>query len=200
MADFKVHGIRLEAGYELLDAVRDAFGRMSISFCDVIGFGELKWVELQVGDQGEGQVFEGPLQLIDFKGRLRQVADVMLDEYVCTVSRLTDNGVQVLGGKLKEAEIEYVELTFVPVDTVEVSIPAVEDGVSKAVKTTINARSPTKSALPDRWAKAVLESKRIQRVKQIKPQLCADILDLSHAVVEVAEYLNRLGAVIHRLA
>ena len=189
MADFKVYGIRLEAGAELLDTVRDAFQRLSIPFCDVVGFGELKWVELHAENQGEGRIFKGPLHLIDFKGRLRQAGDVMLEEYVCTVSRLTDNGVQLLGGKLKEAEIEYVELTFVPVDTVDVPIQAAEKGVSKeskvadsgreapspSVRATINARPIAKSELPDRWAKAVLESKRVQQEADFMDDGAADV-------------------------
>jgi hypothetical protein len=146
------------------------FRALSAPFGDVSGFGELAWIALQVGEEGETQLFKGPLTLIDLKGRLRRAGDVLLADYVCTVSRLTDNGVQVLGGKLKEAEVIYLELTFTPLvegEAAQVETQKAEMGAPAASNRPAAHRpaapASEKSALPDRWAKAVLESKRVER-------------------------------------
>lgn len=173
MAEYKTYGMRLEAGQELIQSVQDAFASLAASFCDVNGFGELRRVTLQVGDVDGGQTFEGPLQLIDFKGRLRQAGAVIIADYFCTVSRLTDNGVQLLGGKISDAEIEFVELTFSPVEMVA-SQPVATSALSKrpsvpppaapAQKPAAEKRAPSavkpSGLLSEKWAKAVLESKK----------------------------------------
>ncbi len=110
-------GIRFEAGAIVPAIVEEAVSECSFSFCDVTGFGRLKWMELAGASKGETIRFEGPLQLIDLKGRLRCAGGVILSDFVCTVSRHTDNGIQILGGELKQAEIQFAELTFLPLDT-----------------------------------------------------------------------------------
>ncbi len=198
MADYKAYGMRLEAGQELIQSVQDAFASLAASFCDVNGFGALRRVTLQAGDdEDDEQYFEGPLQLVDFKGRLRQAGDLIIADYFCTLSRLTDNGVELLGGKITDADIEFVELTFFPVEMMasqpmptnpaktsaaSSKRPSVAPPPGPPPQPPPRKRGPTPPAAPapnsspekrvttpvkqtgalsDRWAKAVLESKKV---------------------------------------
>ena len=182
MTDYTQQGMRWEAGATLPSALEKAFRELSFSFCDITGFGELNWVALDVGGNEEPRFFEGPLQLIDLKGRLRQAGDVLLSEFVCTVSRLTDNGIQILGGKLKEAEVSFLELTFTPLSQGENTVgevhngePAQPDRPHQPETNRVNDKSGEKGALPERWAKAVLESKRIERESELLDDGASDV-------------------------
>ncbi len=169
-----------------------------LSFCDVSGFGELKWLELTLDDGGSTvQRFEGPLHLISLCGRLRMVGAMSLCDFYCTFARQTDNGIQVLGGKLRQATATFAELTLIPLVPLESkgdlpieSAPSTREAPPREL---IRASAPRSApvvarpedrprlevvdsfatspqrevirapaALDDRWAKAVLESKRIE--------------------------------------
>lgn len=199
MNDSKNLGIRLEDGTILPVAVEKLADKHGLSFCDVFGFGELAWVELAMDDHGTTvQHFEGPLQLIALNGRLRMVGTVTLCDFVCTFARQTDNGIQVLGGKLHSAEAIFVELTFAPLSPLDVEkkqdlgrsnervqaptreltrSPSAAPPPPKAIEARVEPRpslelpdvapvtvpaNPVPAAVDDRWAKAVLEAKRLQ--------------------------------------
>ena len=209
MTDYTQYGMRWEAGALLPASVEQALNQLSTSFCDITGFGELAWVVLQFGEDKESLFYEGPLQLIDLKGRLRQAGDVLLSDLVCTVSRLTDNGVQVLGGKLKEAEVSFLELTFTPLK--ESEIPPAEVANDEAPKGEETKPLPPagqnrfrpdekpadKGALPDRWAKAVLESKRVERESHFLDDGASDVRPKRGDIVQHRQFgeckVTRIG-------
>ena len=111
--------VRLEEGAILPGAVEAEAARLELEFCDVDGFGELAWIELQTAGAAEPRRFEGPLDLLTLRGRLRRVGDVVLADFACTVSRATDNGIQLLGGQLIGARTNFVELRMVPLANVD---------------------------------------------------------------------------------
>ncbi len=175
MTDTTPKGIRLEETEELTEAVQELAAELSLSFCEVTGFGELEWVELKEGRENT-TLLKGPLQLLDLKGRLRLTGGVRLTDFVCTVSRNTDNGIQVLGGKLSRARATFLELTFLPLVALNDNVP-VKDAPRKLVSDSSLPRpaappSPpkedpieTKPTMPDlgpKWGKAIAESKRVQ--------------------------------------
>ena len=75
MNDKHTIGIRFEDGTLLPQAVEKVAVEMAVPFCDLSGFGELSWVDLE-GPKGESLRFVGPFTLVDFKGRLRTVGEV----------------------------------------------------------------------------------------------------------------------------
>ncbi|MCP4600844.1 MAG: hypothetical protein GY847_09985 [Proteobacteria bacterium] len=185
MTDLRVQGVRFEAGAMIPATLETVAAELSLSFCDVTGFGELKWVELAGALEGETRRLRGPLQLLDLKGRLRLTREVVLHDFVCTVSRHTDNGIQLLGGTLKRAEITFAELTFTPLAAPLDSIVAVatkeqkSSAVPRLVSNSSLPRSPTPimdlagssrrittPGLEARWTKAIAESNRVQRLAE----------------------------------
>ncbi|MCP4676869.1 MAG: hypothetical protein GY854_15410 [Deltaproteobacteria bacterium] len=172
MTETTAYGIRLETGM-LPEGVQSVASDLSLSFSDVTGFGVVEWVELAGTTDGDIIRLEGPFQLIDLKGRIRLAGDVVLSDFVCTISRHTDNGIQLLGGALKRAEVRFVELTFLPLATdtndtahtpIEEPKPAVVSLASVAQSSAPSSAKPQDSASIDaRWGKAIAESDRVQR-------------------------------------
>jgi predicted DNA-binding protein with PD1-like motif len=109
----RIRAVRFEGGTLLPAAAAAAAAAESLGFCDVQGFGELRWVELKP-TTGEARRLRGPLDLLGLQGRLRRVGDVVLSDWVCTVSRETDNGIEVLGGRLVAAECAFAEISLTP--------------------------------------------------------------------------------------
>lgn len=163
---------RLDGQASLLQAIEDTATEIGLEFCDVCGFGELKWVELLAAGEQDTRRFEGPLDLIHLQGRIRRAGEVWLADYMCAVSRGTDNGIQLLGGKLIAAGAEFVELTFIPLtegETVAQVTNTVSTGDSRGTASTAGkAREPSSAGEPlaGRWAEALAESKRQERDAQ----------------------------------
>ncbi len=177
MNDKAVIGLRFEEGTYLPKVAEEAVSEATIGFADVSGFGELNWVDLE-GPGGRPMRLEGPLTLVDLKGRIRTLRGVALRDFVCTLSRLTDNGIQMLGGKLLRAEVKFVEIAIVPLqdtaDGASVSAPAPAPAPAQPVERLVSDSSlpdppiHTKETDPpedlsDRWARAVDESDRVQQ-------------------------------------
>ena len=195
MTDGKHLGTRLEGGAVLPDAARQLADQLSLSFCDVSGFGSLEWIEIALDDEGTAiQRFEGAAQLLSLSGRLRTAGTMTLGDFYCTFSRGTDNGIQVLGGRLHRAQVIFAELTVTPLTALEASkasgtgtdspateaptrqqkavapvSPPARQAQSPALRTEREAPRPAPAevnrapaALDNRWAKAVMESKRIE--------------------------------------
>ncbi len=173
MTETTAHGIRLETGAMLPEGAQNVASELSLSFCDVTGFGVVEWVELAGTSDGDTIRLEGPFQLIDLKGRIRLAGDVVLSDFVCTISRHTDNGIQLLGGTLKRAEIRFVELTFLPlaVDTNDTADAPVKEpkhtvgraSVAKSEKPPSRSKPQDSANVDARWGKAIAESDRVQR-------------------------------------
>jgi predicted DNA-binding protein with PD1-like motif len=179
MTDITIHGIRLEEGLELRSAVLEYAVKLELSFCDIAGFGELEWVELAGDAEGETTFLEGPFQLIDLNGRVRLAGDTSLLDLFCTLSRHTDNGIQLLGGKLQRAKTVFTELRLVPLTlglgvSADISKPA-RPNPPKLVPDSSRPDHPIESLTPppptaastpgadNRWAKAIAESDRVQK-------------------------------------
>jgi hypothetical protein len=146
-------------------AAEAAAAAEALGFCDVRGFGELKWVELQPTAGGTRRL-RGPLDLLGLQGRLRRAGDVVLADWICTVSRETDNGIEVIGGRLVAAECSFAEVSLTPLSAVASAGPAQRpEGQPAAPVSPIEVRLPAKpvaAAAPAAalFAEALAESRR----------------------------------------
>jgi hypothetical protein len=160
----------LESEAVLPAAIEAAAAELGLEFCDISGFGELQWVELKTAGVERPIRFEGPLDLLQLKGRLRRAGDVTLSDYTCTVARATDNGIELLGGQLVAAGSAFVELGFAQLVAVESAgrSPALSaaDEPSPAGEPASRVGDKTAGAetLADKWADALAESKRQERL------------------------------------
>jgi predicted DNA-binding protein with PD1-like motif len=147
----------LEAGAEVRASVEALAKEHAFLFADVTGFGELESVELAGPGEGGTIALKGPFQLLDLKGRIRRAGDVVLFDLVCTLARATDNGIQLLGGKLLRGRTIFLELTLHPLHPAAPEKPAPQPA----------APPPKTGAAPagqqDRWARAIAESERVER-------------------------------------
>lgn len=103
--------VRLDQGEELLASLSKLAEEEGVSAAWVRGVGTLEWVELDRHDQGlrraePPQRFSAPCEILSLEGSLSG-GDPMLHG---TLSRRTDNGVEVLGGRLTAARVFSVEL------------------------------------------------------------------------------------------
>ena len=189
MSDNKSFGIRLEESPTLPAAAEQSAVAYDSAFCEVSGFGELEWLELMLDETTNTvQRFEGPLQLVQLNGRVRAAGPVVLSDFMCIVSRRTDNGIQLLGGKLHRALAAYLDLVLTPLTPIEEAGLDKSKAAPQATAGTAALQPPSAATLPakpaylkesaptpsdrevnrapaaldDRWAKAVLESKRQQ--------------------------------------
>jgi len=185
------YGVRLEANSMLPWSIEKVIEELSLQFCDVTGFGELEWLELSFGSPKEVKRFEGPLQLVDLKGRLRVAGNIVISDYFCTISRLTDNGIQILAGRLESAKVTSLELTITKLTLGDEESASAEtktktprkktarknqavtvsvDSKGSVVKS--NAATPIavgytnkqnkEELIKERWAEAIEETKNIQ--------------------------------------
>ncbi len=179
-------GVHLKGGVELLAEIRALVGRANLTFCNVHGFGELESVELKGSQNSESVILEGPFALLSLHGRVRQVNNVCIDEYTCSLSRQTDNGIQLIGGRLSSAIVESVELTLTQLTLLESEASSAKG--SGAGRTTASTHQPsptqveptavhappeadnvwtspteTDASTQQKWAQAIAESRRIER-------------------------------------
>jgi predicted DNA-binding protein with PD1-like motif len=178
MTETVFNGLRIEAGNELKAAIEELAIKHSFAFCDISGFGELEWIELAGASENDVKYFEGPFQLIDLKGRIRIAASMVLLDLVCTVSRYTDNGIQVLGGKLMRARTIFTEVSFCALTipngtnttrdsaTMELVTPEKETKLvsdSSKPRPSVPPESPQSTSPDGRWAQAIVESEQVRR-------------------------------------
>jgi predicted DNA-binding protein with PD1-like motif len=69
----------------------------------------LAFTELDAGEEGEARRFEGGLELLQLSGNLSSSEGDLVLEARAHLARATDNGVQVLGGRLVDAVAHAVE-------------------------------------------------------------------------------------------
>lgn len=161
--------VRLESGAELPAAIEGAAEEAGLEFCDVIGFGVLEWIEIQAAGADAPTRFRGPLDLLHLSGRLRRAGPLTLADYTCSVSRATDNGVELLGGRLCRAAAEFVEITLVPLAAIgtaastDRSEGGEEDRAIGAPAQPETSSGEPKASIAGRWAEALAESKRQER-------------------------------------
>ena len=186
MSDVLCIGIRCEGPDKLTSLVGECVRSHALAFCDVSAFGELKWIEIVEESMGGSKRLNGPFQLLSLRGRLRLVGDISMSDFVCTVARQTDSGIQVLGGVLLEAEVGYLELTLIPLVASEIEGEVFETqayakpvlGLEKEVvaetqsqgaqeKEEADSRLPMTADLDERWSQAVVESQRIRNMSKV---------------------------------
>jgi hypothetical protein len=183
-------GMVLDKGAMLPKALEIAAKPLQSDFIDVSGFGELGWVEItQSAEDEKPKRFAGPLQLLSLRGRVRRAGNLVISDAVCIVSRDTDNGIQLLGGRMTGAYVNHLEVTLSPLSAAEdletatlpePPPPRVEPPPRSAVKSEAVASKQPADNLPDpeisvstkhtensgvadaRWAKAILEARRIE--------------------------------------
>lgn len=171
------YGMVIEQGEVLPKALEITSIPLQSDFVDVSGFGELSWLELTHNSEDETKArFEGPLQLLNLRGRIRRAGNLTISDFVCTVSRETDNGIQVLGGQMIRAKVKHLEVTLTPLAALEdlvaepkpnpVPKPVSESAPVKPKPEAPSFKMPPRPeqnrVMDDRWAKAVLESRRIE--------------------------------------
>jgi predicted DNA-binding protein with PD1-like motif len=192
-----VYGLVIEQGEIIPKALEITSKPLLSDFVDVNGFGELGWVEVTHDKNDEKTIrFSGPLQLISLRGRIRRAGNLVISDFVCCVSRETDNGIQVLGGRMTKAQVNHLEVTLTPLlsqedlagerslsqedlagersEGVEVlpkpASPVVVTSPEKAkqvAEVSLFQKPPAakvekKPVMDERWAKAVVESRRIE--------------------------------------
>lgn len=159
MADrVKPLALRFEKEVELPAAIESAAERLRIDFCDVSGFGVLEWVDVQAAGAEGPRRLHGPLDLLDLKGRLRRAGQVMLADFFCTLSRATDSGIELLGGRLITARAEFVEITLIDLEPADVG-----ERAAAAADTAPEPEAEPRLPISGRWAEALAESKRQER-------------------------------------
>ncbi len=161
-----MRAIRIESGESLPEAVDRAVEDLGLEFCDVTGFGRLEWVELKGDSNGPPTRMQGPFDLLDLRGRVRRVGSVIMSEYVCTISHVTDGEIRVFGGGLERAGVDFAELTFIPLVLAKGATVA-KDAVAKDADTGQDAPPPAApSPVKDdasKWSLALAESRRVER-------------------------------------
>lgn len=161
----KPRGVRLEDGESLPEAIERAAAGLGLDFCQVTGFGRLASARIDADGGGEPVRFAGPLTLLSLNGRVRIAGDVTICDLVCTLGRDTDNGVQVLGGLLVEAETVFAELAFTALEVFEAGGSARERAARPApAREAPPAGKPAATAeKAGKWADVIAESKRLER-------------------------------------
>jgi hypothetical protein len=192
-------GIRLEAGFEIVETTTEMARRLGLPFVDITGFGELEWVELGDSDDKTIERLNGPFQLLDFKGRARFAGNLTLVDYVCTLSKKTDSGIQLTGGRLLRAQTCFAELTLTPLteptDTEKTTqTPSQNEPSPFASKVEEEPALSTESELSaspvdDKWKVAIQESEIIRR-HAAKTHLFDDETEFRPSRGDIVEHLH----------
>ncbi|MFO0627395.1 MAG: DUF296 domain-containing protein [Polyangiales bacterium] len=127
--------VRVHRGEGVIEALHDLCARESVSAATVTGHGLLESVRFDVFDPrsrtyGDARGFVGALELLSLSGHVsagEREPDLHLH---ATVARDTDNGLQVLGGRLLEANAYAVELTLAVHDDLSLQrVPEKDSGL-----------------------------------------------------------------------
>ena len=109
--------VRLDRGEELCASLEALAKREGISAAWVRGIGSLAWVELDRHDQARRkaeppQRFETPSEVLSLEGNLAMQDGAPRALLHATLARRTDNGVDVIGGRVREAGVFSCELVI----------------------------------------------------------------------------------------
>jgi predicted DNA-binding protein with PD1-like motif len=107
--------VRLDRGEELVDRVEALARREGIKAAWIRGLGSLEWVELDRHDQARRTAepparFETPCDILTLEGNVAMVAGAPRALLHASLARRTDNGIDVLGGRLRSGRVFAVEL------------------------------------------------------------------------------------------
>jgi hypothetical protein len=109
--------VRLERGEELLASLAALAKEEKIRSAWIRGVGALEWVELDRHDQARRapeppQRFDTPCDVLTLEGHVATEDGEPTPVLFATLSRRTDNGVDVLGGRVVRAGVFAVELAL----------------------------------------------------------------------------------------
>ena len=109
--------LRLERGEDLVAELESLAEREGIEAAWVRGIGSLAWAELDRHDQARRvaeppQRFEMPCDILTLEGNLSILGGAPRAQLYATLARRTDNGVDVLGGRLRAGEVFACELVL----------------------------------------------------------------------------------------
>jgi hypothetical protein len=155
MTDHTVFSKTLESEVPIPKSLDDAAISFRLDFCDVRGFGNLKWAEI-IDAVGNVVRLEGPLDLLSLNGRVRHAGPVTVSDYRVMLARHTDDGIQVVGGRLQRGMATLLELSFTPLQTGETIRAA-------ASNTYMGKRTAEKSGKAQAWAKAMELSSALEK-------------------------------------
>jgi len=155
MTDHTVFAKTLETQVPIPKSLDDAAISFRLEFCDVRGFGNLKWVEI-LDTAGNVVRLDGPLDLLSVNGRVRHAGSVTVSDYRILVALRSDDGIRVVGGQLKRGEATLLELSFTPLQTGETVRTA-------ASNTYMGKRTAEKSGKAQAWAKAMELSSALEK-------------------------------------
>ena len=155
MTDHTVLAKTLETDVSIPSALDDAAQALKLDFCDIEGFGDLKWAEI-VDSAGSTVRVEGPVDLLSLRGRVRHAGAVTVSDYRVLLAKHTDNGVQVVGGKLKQGVAQLLELSFTP-------LASAESVKSVAANTYLGKKTADKSTKDQAWANAMNLSAALEK-------------------------------------
>ncbi|MEZ4393061.1 MAG: DUF296 domain-containing protein [Polyangiales bacterium] len=127
--------VRVHREESVIEAIHDLCEKESVSAATVTGHGLLESVRFDVFDPrsrtyGDARGFVGALELLSITGHV-SASERELDVHLhATIARDTDNGLQVLGGRLLDANAIAVELTVaVHDDLVLTRVPEKDSGL-----------------------------------------------------------------------
>jgi len=160
--------LRLDVGAELPAAAEAAAADLGFAFCEVTGFGELEWIEISRAGAPKPERIEGPLHLLDLKGRIRRAGDLALSDFLCTVAAGGDIGTRLESGRLVRAAVGFVELSLTPLVAAgtgarqEAAAPRPDPAEEFPPRP--EASPKPASPLSERWSEAIAESLRQERI------------------------------------
>lgn len=127
--------VRINRGEGVVEVLQDLCARESIATATVTGHGLLESVRLDVFDPrsrtyGDARGFVGAIELLSLTGHLSAGENEVDVHLHASVARDTDNGLQVLGGRLLDANAIAVELTLaVHEDLALIRVPEKDSGL-----------------------------------------------------------------------
>lgn len=127
--------VRIHREESVVEALHDLCEKESVSTATITGHGVLESIRFDVFDPrsrtyGDARGFVGALELLSLNGHI-SAAERELDVHLhATVARDTDNGLQVLGGRLLDANAIAVELTVLAHDDLVLTrVPEKDSGL-----------------------------------------------------------------------
>ncbi len=161
--------VRLNKGEDLAESLASLITTQRITVATVQGHGALEAVILDSYDArartyGDARTFTGRLELISLQGHL-STREGHPDLYLhAAVARDTGNGVEVLGGRLIEAQVVAVELTLLLHDDLLLERSPETTGIPTWRTGSSEPRPAPRPAAPTAPATSIAESVRPRRI------------------------------------
>jgi predicted DNA-binding protein with PD1-like motif len=118
--------VRLERGEELVAAIESLAERERIGAAWIRGIGTLEWVELDRHDQARRkaeppQRFDLPCDVLSLEGNVSTLNEQPRAVLHAAIARRTDNGLDVIGGRVRRGGVFHIELAIEAFDDVSLA-------------------------------------------------------------------------------